>query len=157
MKYLPLSTAILFLLISSLVSLAQEQSTQKNLNLEENGLAIRGYDPVSYFKADGPAKGKKEFAFTYQGATYRFFNEENLNLFKSNPEKYQPVYGGWCAYAMGANGEKVEVDPETFKIIDGKNYLFYNFYFTNTLKKWNQDEANLKPSADKNWAQILDN
>ena len=156
MKYLHFSTAILFLSIISLFSLAQQPIESKHLNLE-NGVAIKGYDPVSYFEGKEPIKGKNEYTYVHQGATYQFANEENLNAFKSNPEKFEPVYGGWCSYAMGVSGEKVEVDPETFKIIDGKNYLFYNFYFTNTLKEWNQDEANLKLVADKNWAQILEN
>jgi len=53
---------------------------------------------------------------------------------------------------MGNTNEKVEVDPKTFKIVDGQLYLFYNAYFTNTLLKWNKDEKNLKIKADKNWA-----
>jgi len=56
---------------------------------------------------------------------------------------------------MGDNGKKVEIDPETFKIIDGKLYLFYNAYFNNTLKSWNKDEINLKLIANKNWSNII--
>ena len=156
MKHLQLSTAILFLIMTPLFSLAQQPIERKHLNLE-NGVAIKGYDPVSYFTGKKPIKGTKEYSFVHLGTTYQFATEENLNAFKSTPEKFQPEFGGWCAFAMSVSGEKVEVDPETFKIIDGKNYLFYNFYFTNTLKKWNQDEANLKPVADQNWAQILGN
>ena len=61
---------------------------------------------------------------------------------------------GWCAYAMGAKGEKVSIDPETFKIINGKLYLFYNSYFNNTLKSWNKNEPTLKAKADVNWKRI---
>ena len=71
------------------------------------------------------------------------------------PEKYEPAYGGWCAYAMGNSSEKVEVDPETFKIIGGKLYLFYNFYFNNTLKSWNKNETGLKTKADGNWNKFI--
>jgi len=74
--------------------------------------------------------------------------------FKKNPSRYEPQYGGWCAYAMGKDGSKVEVDPETFKIIDGKLYLYYNKFFNNTLKSWNKDEPNLKAKADVNWKQF---
>jgi hypothetical protein len=56
---------------------------------------------------------------------------------------------------MGANGEKVEIDPATFKLFDGKLYLFYNKYFNNTKKKWDKDEANLKTKADANWAKFV--
>lgn len=73
----------------------------------------------------------------------------------ASPEKYEPEYGGWCAYAMGESGEKVKIDPETFKIVNGKLYLFYNFFFNNTLKDWNIDEKHLKLKADKNWKMLI--
>ena len=128
----------------------------RHLNLDDFGLAIQGYDPVSYFSEKGPQKGNKEFSLGYKGAIYYFISPENRTLFRANPEKYEPEYGGWCAYAIGLTGEKVVIDPETYKIIDDKVFLFYNFYFTNTLKKWNQDEARLKRSADTNWEGIIE-
>jgi YHS domain-containing protein len=129
-------------------------SRKKEFNLE-NGLAIQGYDPVAYFNAGKAVEGKKDLSFSYQGAAYHFSSAANRELFKATPEKYEPVYGGWCAYAMGATGEKVEVDPETFKIIDGKLYLYYNKLFTNTLKTWNKDEKKIKEQADSNWMKIF--
>ena len=78
----------------------------------------------------------------------------NVTNNKKNPLNYEPQYGGWCAYAMGKDGSKVEVDPETFKIIDGKLYLYYNKFFNNTLKSWNKDETNLKSRADLNWKKF---
>ncbi|MEO7531133.1 MAG: YHS domain-containing (seleno)protein, partial [Sediminibacterium sp.] len=89
-----------------------------------------------------------------EGVTYRFESAKNKQLFMADPAKYEPQYGGWCAYAMGAKGEKVSVDPATFKIIDGKLFLFYNRFFNNTLKDWNKDEANLKTGADRNWKKF---
>jgi YHS domain-containing protein len=149
MKYLLL---LVFLCSFGIVNAQSQQQRQKNYNLEK-GLAIQGYDPVSYF--DGkPAEGDKANAFQYQGVVYYFKNAGNLEQFKKNPSKYEPQYGGWCAYAMGAKGEKVEVDPETFKIVDNKLYLFYNKYFNNTLKSWNKDETKLKSKADANWAKF---
>ena len=88
--------------------------------------------------------------FTQEGVTYQFANAANLETFKKNPS----AYGGWCAYAMGKNGEKVEVNPETYKIVGGKLYLFYNRLFNNTLPDWNEDESNLKKKADANWQRI---
>jgi hypothetical protein len=84
-----------------------------------------------------------------------FASQQNLAKFKASPEKFEPAYGGWCAYAMGETGEKVKVDPETFKIIDGKLYLFYNFWGNNTLVDWNKNEAPLKMKADQNWKKIV--
>jgi hypothetical protein len=89
-----------------------------------------------------------------EGVTYYFSTVQNRELFKANPLKYEPQFGGWCAYAMGENGEKVSVDPETFKIIDGKLYLFYNKFFNNTLKEWNKNENALKQKAEQNWAKF---
>jgi len=124
-------------------------------NLNKAGIAIDGYDPVAYFNQSKAIEGKKEWSVTIDGANYLFSNPQNATLFKADPSKYQPQYGGWCAYAMGATGEKVEVDPETFKVLNGKLYLFYNKFFNNTLKSWNKDEANLKQKADANWQKIL--
>lgn len=123
-------------------------------NINKTGLAIEGYDPVAYFTTGKPIEGKKIISTTNSGVTYYFSSTENMNIFKVEPDKYKPQYGGWCAYAMGASGEKVEIDPETFKIIDGKLYLFYNKYFNNTLKSWNKDETNLKKKADLNWMKL---
>ena len=128
-----------------------------DLNKDDDGLWVDGYDAVAYLTTNKATKGDKAFTATYQGATFRFASEANKKLFVAAPEKYLPAYGGWCAYAMGANGEKVEVNPKTFKIIGGKTYLFYNKFFTNTLDGWNKDEANLKAKADANWRTKFNN
>jgi len=144
----------LFICLFSLAIFAQSENKRlTHFNLE-NKIAIQGYDPVSYFKGK-PLKGKKEISTTFQGVKYNFSTSANKEMFSKNPTVYEPQFGGWCAYAMGANGEKVEIDPETFKILDGKLYLFYNAYFNNTLKSWNKDEANLKAKAEKNWKKFI--
>ena len=122
-----------------------------DLNKDSDGLWVDGYDAVAYLTTNKAVKGNKNYQFVYQGAKFYFSSEQNKQLFSAIPEKYLPAYGGWCAYAMGANGEKVEVNPKTFKIIGGKTYLFYNKFFNNTLEDWNKDEANLKAKADANW------
>jgi YHS domain-containing protein len=129
---------------------AQTGTRVKHFNLEK-GLAIQGYDPTAYFTQSKAVKGNKQFAATVEGATYYFASAANKDLFVKDPKKYEPQYGGWCAYAMGATNEKVEIDPETFKILGGKLYLFYHSWVNNTLTKWNKDEATLKPKADANW------
>lgn len=142
-------------MVTSLALHAQSVTQrQQNFNLD-NKLALQGYDPVSYFLQKKPLRGKKELAVQYEGVTYYFANPNNKDAFVKNPQNYEPQYGGWCAYAMGSNGEKVEIDPETYKILDGKLYVFYNAYFNNTLKSWNKDEARLKKQADKNWQKII--
>ncbi len=146
--------AVLFLFLFTQVAFAQtDDARKKNFNIKKNA-AIDGYDPVSYF--DGkPAEGDSKFSNTHKGVTYLFSSLVNLNKFKANPEKYEPAYGGWCAYAMGENGEKVKIDPETYKIIEGKLFLFYNFWGNNTLSDWNKNEKSLKSKADLNWKKFL--
>lgn len=146
---------ILFLAVISATSFAQTAAKRtKEFNLENN-VAIQGYDPVAYFTQKKAVKGKSAFTSTYEGVIYNFSLQANKDAFLKNPISYEPQYGGWCAYAMGANGEKVEVDPETFKIVDGKLNLYYNAYFNNTLKSWNKDEVNLKKKADANWKKFI--
>lgn len=148
---------IIFLWVTflSIAAFAQNESKRlSHFNLE-NKVAIQGYDPVAYFKQGKAVKGNVAFTNSYEGVVYRFTSAANKETFAKNPSGYEPQYGGWCAYAMGSNGERVAVNPETFKIVDGKLYLFYNAYFNNTLKSWNKDENGLKAKADANWKKIL--
>lgn len=154
MKRLFTLLALSIALITS-VSAQQADVRKKEYNLGKSGLAIQGYDPVAYFVSHKAVEGEKDIATVYNGVTYRFSSEQNRQTFKTNPAKYEPQYGGWCAYAMGSAGEKVEVDPETFKIVDGKLYLFYNKFLNNTLVSWNKDEQHLKNNADKNWTKFV--
>lgn len=149
-------TLTLFFLSSlSLFGFSQTASIRtKHFNLKTQ-VAIQGYDPIAYFKENKAVKGSNTTSATYLGVTYYFSSIKNKDLFIANPTSYEPQYGGWCAYAMGQKGEKVEIDPSTFKIINGKLYLFYNAYFNNTLTDWNKDQANLKNKADKNWLNLF--
>ncbi len=137
----------------SILGIAQEMMSTKHLNVDDDGIAIKGYDPVSYFVSEEPKEGKEDLTYEYEGATYQFVSQENLDTFKTDPAKYAPAYGGWCAYAVG-NGYTADANPKTFKILDGKLLLFYNKFFTNTLDKWNKDEENLSKNAEKNWPGI---
>jgi YHS domain-containing protein len=148
-------TLILFVAFLSATTFGQTAAKRTAIFNLENKVAIQGFDPVSYFTQKKAVKGKSTITTTFEGVTYHFASQANKDLFLKNPSQYEPQYGGWCAYAMGAMGEKVEIDPETFKIVDGKLNLFYNAYFNNTLKTWNKDEANLKPKADANWKKQL--
>jgi YHS domain-containing protein len=146
---------IIYLSVFTLgIANAQSSARAKEFNLEK-GVAIQGYDPVAYFSQDKAVKGNQQFAAVADGVTYHFSSAANKDLFVRDYKKYEPQYGGWCAYAMGAANEKVEIDPETFKILNGKLYLFYHSWVNNTLNKWNKDEANLKTKADKNWMAIF--
>ena len=125
--------------------------------LEKKTLGAQGYDPVAYFpegdpKGKGqPTKGDKKIVHTYNGVTYRFSSKKNRDLFKANPEKYEPAYGGWCAYAA-AQETYTEPNPKNFKIQDGRLLLFYDSLFTDTHKLWEKEgPAALEEDADAWW------
>ncbi|HMG83536.1 MAG TPA: YHS domain-containing (seleno)protein [Ferruginibacter sp.] len=153
-KFFTILTAAFFLLFLSNKIYAQQAIRVAQFNTEK-GLAIQGYDPVAYFTQSKAVKGNSDLSVNADGITYYFATAEDRELFKKDRKKYEPQYGGWCAYAMGANGEKVDIDPETFKILNGKLYLFYHSWVNNTLNKWNADEKNLQPKADASWAKFV--
>lgn len=147
-------TAFVMLFLHVNVSNGQNSALRfKHFNLDGK-LAIEGYDPVAYFKQNEAVNGRKEWAVLHQDVLYYFSSAANKEEFKKNPSLYEPRYGGWCAYAMGSKGEKVSVDPKTFKVTNGKLYLFYNRFFNNTLTEWNKAEKDLQQKADANWARI---
>ncbi len=144
-----------FINTSSCPAMAKEAN--RHLNIDKNHIALKGYDPVSYFSST-PEKGEKTITTEYQGAHYFFATMDNLNKFKADPETYLPAFGGWCAWAM-LEGDKVDVNPERFKIINGVNYLFYDGFWGNTLAKWNKlaetkTEPVLVRQADEFWQKI---
>jgi YHS domain-containing protein len=148
---------LLFLLIVLFALSGFSQKDNKRMthfNLEKN-VAIQGYDPVAYFKQGKAVKGRKEITVSHEGVVYYFSMPVNKEYFLKNPSKFEPQYGGWCAFAMGDSNEKVSVNPETFKIKNGKLYLFYNAFFNNTLKSWNKNESGLMMKADANWNKIV--
>lgn len=129
--------------------------SQKNIYNTKKDVIAHGYDVVAYF-SNKAIKGSKKISFLYEGVIFNFSSKENLIQFKANPKKYTPQYGGFCAYAVGIKGEKVGINPKTFEIRDGKLYLFYNSWGTNTLQLWlNENPNKLKKQADKNWQKII--
>ena len=142
-----LLTTLFFFVVISISATAQEQSYT---NVDDDFIALGGYDPVSYFTQDRPSKGSESFTTQHDGATYHFTSQENLDTFNADPVKYAPAYGGYCAYAMG-KGYLADANPETYKIKDGKLLVFFNNFVVNTLNRWNRDEDNLYTSAEANW------
>ena len=119
----------------------------------EKGLALGGYDPTAYFPEGGgkPTKGKSKIEAEHRGVTYRFASEKNRELFLGSPEKFEPAYGGWCAYAM-AKGSRADIDPKSYLIQDGQLLVFYKGFLNDTRKKWKKEgPEKLRPIADANW------
>ncbi len=149
-----ISLLLLVAILSCTISHAQVELRKKHFNVEK-GIALQGYDPVAYFTQNKAVKGSKQFAVSAEGIVYYLSSEANKALFLKDYKKYEPQYGGWCSYALGNSNEKVEIDVNKFKIIDGKLYLFYYSWTNNTLNKWNKDETNLKTKATANWAVLF--
>ena len=115
---------ILFVALLSATSFSQSSAKRiKEFNLE-NKIAIQGYDPVAYFTQKKAVKGKSTITSTYEGVTYNFSSQTNKDLFLKNPTNYEPQYGGWCAYAMGENNEKVEEAIADFSFDDDRRMDF---------------------------------
>jgi YHS domain-containing protein len=117
-------------------------------------LAVEGYDVVTYFTQNKAVKGRAELQSSYRGVSYQFASDADRRLFAADPKKYLPTYGGWCATAMGAKGEKVEIDPTNFKVKDGRLFLFYKSILANALTDWNKHEKEWEPAADANWKKL---
>jgi YHS domain-containing protein len=146
---------IIMFVFTCLVSIAQNQNAQRLRNFNtNNGIALREFDPISYLKGK-PVKGTDKFKYDHKGITYYFANSVNLEEFKKSPAKFEPAYGGWCAYSLAAEGKKEKSDPATYKIIDGKVYLFHNFNGKNFMLAWMRNEKKYKASADARWQKIM--
>lgn len=114
--------------------------------------AVSGYDPVAYFKTGAPVEGKKAFEYKYKDATWRFSTAENLAAFKSDPDKYAPQFGGYCAWAV-SQGYTAKGDPRMWRIVGSKLYLNYN---ADIQKKWEKDIPGLIAKGDANWPKVLE-
>ncbi|MEL6530757.1 MAG: YHS domain-containing (seleno)protein, partial [Pseudomonadota bacterium] len=112
-------------------------------------LAVRGYDVVSYFIDEGvPVEGTEDFTVRYQGFDYRFANQDNADAFVADPAKYAPAYGGYCAWAIGANNALAEGDPQVYEIVDGTLYLNFN---EGVQERWEKDIPGFIASGDENY------
>ncbi len=139
---------------------AQEGRNISEYNLNSVGVGLvngnasnaQAFDPVSVFTDGGGIAlvGKKEFAVTTQGVEYFFANAQNMKLFLSQPEKFEPTYGGWCARAMVV-GQKVHINTELFTVVGNRSYFFVN---SRAKNYFDRDIAGNAAKADANWKRI---
>ncbi len=146
-----LSIAVFSLLLA--VGSAFAKGGSHAYNLMGEGVGLAGYDPVAYFPEGGgkPVKGSIKIAHTHDGVTYRFANAEHMAAFKKNPTKYTPAYGGWCAFAIGELGARVDIDPESFEIRNGRLYVFYRDPQLDTRIMWTKNPEEQISKADAKW------
>lgn len=142
--------AALGLGLSSAAIAGPDTNTTGGLALDGTGLAMHGYDAVAYFTNSEPVIGSADHSATYNDATYRFSNEENLKKFTAEPAKYAPQYGGYCAFGASF-GKKFDGDPRYWTIVDGKLYLNHS---GKVLERWRKKQSDRIAAADKHWPEI---
>lgn len=113
-----------------------------------SGVALEGYDPVAYFVKHQAVKGRPAISFVYQELTWYFSESRHLNLFKAEPEKYIPQYGGYCAFGA-SNGYKAKPKMDAFTIYNDKLYLNFAKY---VQVRWEEDKETKISAADKQWS-----
>lgn len=141
------------LLVSAVIGMSPATSAvaaPADVNVDNSGLAILGYDPVAYFEINKPAKGKPEHTASHKGAVYRFVSERHRQLFVANPGKYVPAYGGWCSFGM-RYGQTSRIDPLSWDIVDGRLYLTLNL---GTRAVWQKGKTENIMIADRLWEKI---
>jgi YHS domain-containing protein len=141
---------LLLCFVFSLTGTAQKHSASLFNNLDANGIILDGYDAVAFFTDNKPVKGIAEFQFKYEGAVYQFASKEHLDLFKANPDKYKPQFGGWCAYAVSL-GRIAPIDVNNFSIVDGRLFIQHN---QRAVNGWNKDVPGNIVKADKYWPDV---
>jgi YHS domain-containing protein len=137
-------------LLGMMLALPVLAQSSAALNLNGDGVAIKGYDPVAYFTMNKPVKGSPSFMAKHDGATYWFANAEDQQAFAAQPARYVPQYGGYCAYGV-AKGAKPDIDPTAFSVVDGKLYLNLS---PDVQSRWLKDVPGYISSADQNWKSL---
>ena len=145
-----IATALAFGTLTTTSAFAADEVNLAAAKGQPTGLAVQGYDVISYRTNDKPVVGSADFTAEFEGATYRFANQANLDTFNTDPARYAPAYGGFCAYGV-SKGKKFEVDPTAYKVVD--DVLYQNFN-KRIQKKWAKKTEEYINKAEINWAEI---
>ncbi len=149
----PFVAALMVMTIQAgLTAQAGVPGSKSEINLDAQGVALGGYDPVAFFDGGKPTHGIATISATYGGARYLFATEEHRRTFLKDPKTYIPEFGGFCVVGT-AFGEKVDVDPETGKVVNGKLYLNNN---PKALEIFNKDQSGIITKAQGNWPAVKD-
>ena len=120
---------------------------QHKLNVDTKGVILNGYDVVAYFTEKQAVKGDPKYQASYHGAIYYFSSAKDLAIFKNNPSKYVPQYGGFCANSM-KNRKAVAADPTVFFVVKGKLFVCSS---PEAKKEFRANEEKNIKKADQNW------
>lgn len=120
------------------------------VNVDRNGLGLKGYDAVAYQTEQRAVEGSAAFTAAHQGVTYRFSSAANRDAFTAEPDRYLPAYGGFCAFGV-SRGYKVKIEPDAFTVVDGRLYLNYD---KGVQERWLKDISGYIAKADSNWVRI---
>lgn len=121
------------------------------VNVDAEGVALHGRDPVAYFSEGKAVPGVARFEHQWMGARWRFASAANRDTFAKAPEKYAPQFGGYCSWAVSRN-YTADTDPNAFAVVNGKLYLNYS---TDVQARWRIDrDANIT-KATANWPGLL--
>jgi len=138
-----------FLLLTTLLAVASAKELQ---NVDRNGVAIQGYDPVAFFTDNRPVKGNAQFQSEYRGAKYYFASSEHKATFDKEPSKYEPQFGGYCAYGA-SQGHKAPVKIEAWQIVNGRLLMQYDL---GVKDDFNKEQQNNLSKADRNWPGLVE-
>jgi len=126
--------------------------TKTLLNLDKAGVAIQGYDPVAFFTDHQPVKGSQQFLSKQDGAIYFFATKKHKEMFTKDPAKYEPAFGGYCAYGL-SKGKLVDIDVDAFQIVDGRLLLQYS---KGVRDDFNKDTKSNLAKAEANWPGLVE-
>ena len=143
---------IFLILTMALLALPAVAQTKMLVNTDKTGVALQGYDPVAFFADHQPVKGDPQFVTKRDGAIYLFVSKAHKDLFLQDPQKYEPCFGGYCAYGVSRD-KLVEIDVDAYQIVDGKLLLQYS---KGIRDDFNKDASGNLAKANSNWPTLLE-
>ncbi len=126
------------------------ETSPSDLNVDAQGLALRGHDPVAYQTQNRAVPGVAQFTSAHEGVTFRFASAANRDVFRADPARYAPAYGGFCAMGV-AMGRKLDGDPTLFRVVDNRLYLNVN---APVQQRWVQDIPGNLRTANEQWPAL---
>lgn len=145
-----LASTVVAVTLAPNIAMAFDENSTAAINTDTKGVGLHGFDPVTYFTESAPQKGSAKISATHNGSTYHFASQANREKFIAEPEKYAPQFGGFCAMGV-AMGKKFDVDPNAYKVVDGKLYLNLN---KDVQKRWLENVPGNIETAEKDWPRL---